>query len=195
MNHRTCLAAVVVAFGAVAGAPASAGPVAHEIGPNLVTNGGFETGDFSGWTASVDPVFSGVDPVAAHSGSFGAFLGDFGTPGSLAQSLATVAGTSYDIHLWLRSDGLSPNAFQVFWGGVSVYSATDLGPFPYVEIVIDPQATSGSTLLELRARDDNGFLELDDVSVRAVPEPLGLALFVPGLAGVIALRRKNRRTA
>ena len=187
MDYRKTLAAVAFAFGATVAATA----LADEIGANLVTNGGFETGDFTGWSATVNPSFSGVDGLAAHSGNFGAYFGEIGTPGSISQSFATLAGSYYSIHLWLRSDGLTPNSLQVLWGGTNVYSASNLGAFAYTEIVLDPRATAGLTTLELRARNDAGFLEVDDISVSAVPEPTSFALLGAGLLGIVAARRRK----
>lgn len=192
MDYRKFLAAVAFAFGATVAAPALAGPIANEVDPDLVTNGGFETGDFTGWSASVDPSFSGIDGVAAHSGNFGAYFGDAGTPGSISQAIATLTGSTYNIHLWLRSDGLSPNSLEVLWGGTTVYSATDLGLFAYTEIVIDPLALADFTTLELRLRNDGGFLEIDDISVRRLPEPVTLALLGPGLLGIVLVRRREK---
>jgi len=191
MNLRPLLIAAAVAIGSTFTVAASAGPIGHETGPDLVTNGGFETGDFTGWSAAVDPDFSGVDGPSAHTGNFGAFFGDVGAPGSISQALATVAGGSYNIHLWIRNDGLTPNSFEVLWGGASVYSVADLGAFAYTEIVIDPLATGASTTLTLLARNDNGFLEVDDISVRLVPEPDSLALVAPMLLGAVVWRRRK----
>jgi PEP-CTERM motif len=190
MNYRKSLATIAFAVGATAAATAFADV------PNLVTNGGFETGDFSGWNASVDLGVSGIDHVSAHTGNFGAYFGDSGTSGSISQSFATVAGTSYDIDLWLRSDGLVPNGLQVLWNGTTVYSVSDFGSLNYAEIVIDPQqAASGLSTLELRAGNDNGFLEMDDITVTAaVPEPTTYALVGAGLL-MIWVRRKTASSA
>ncbi|NUZ05288.1 hypothetical protein [Piscinibacter koreensis] len=191
MSCRKLLAAGVLALGTLLGTGVGAAPTRYEVGPELVTNGGFESGNFSGWNASFDPTLSGVDGVAAHSGSFGAYFGEIGTPGTLVQSLATLPGSYYNIHLWLRSDGQRPNSFDVLWGGRSVYSVLDVAASAFTEIVLDPQASSALTTLELRLRNDSGFFEIDDISVRQLPEPITLALVGPGLFGLALARRRK----
>ena len=73
---------------------------------NLVTNGGFETGSFSGWTHTDPSNFDniGSDPLFAHSGTFHANLGASPGPGSLSQSLTTVAGSAYTLSFYLAND-------------------------------------------------------------------------------------------
>lgn len=40
-----------------------------------ITNGGFETGDFTGWTLGGNTGYTGVTGSYAHSGNFGAYFG------------------------------------------------------------------------------------------------------------------------
>lgn len=184
--NRTAVSLARIAAAALALASAAGAQAAVE----LVANGGFETGDFSGWTAAIGP-FSGVDGSAAHGGAFGVFGGEPDAPGTLAQDLATVAGTAYDIRLWLRSDGETPSVFRVRFGGVTLLDATDLGAFDYTAYSFSAVATSALSTLEIGFRSDNGFLEFDDVSVQAaaVPEPASALLAAAGLAGLAVRRR------
>ena len=80
------------------------------------------------------------------------------------------------------------------WGGNLVYSATDIPGFGYTHIVIDPLATSTSTTLSIGLRDDAFFLNIDNVSVRQIPEPASLALLLGGLAAAGLSRRRRSTT-
>ena len=81
----------------------------------------------------------------------------------------------------------------MLWGGNPVYLVTDILGFGYSEIIIDPIATSASTVLSIGLRDDSFFLNVDDISVRQVPEPATLALLLGGL-GIAGLSRRRRST-
>jgi flagellin len=192
--------AIVAALAtALAGAAASvsAGPAAAEVGPNLVNNGGFESG-LLGWSASgfqLQGFDFGIDSTMAHGGSNSFQGGAIESLGFLTQSLATAPGTSYNIDLWLASDGFLTNRFQVLWNGQVVYDRTDVFPQGFAQIVIDPLATGSTSTLSLGFRSDSGFLHVDDISVRAVaavPEPSEVALLAVGLAVLARLTRRRR---
>ncbi len=169
-----------------------------------VTNSGFETGDFTGWTHTGDSNgFDGVgmDSAFAHSGMHYAYLGSTPDNGSLSQSLSTMAGQSYSLSFWLANDvtvGLPPgNYFEVFWNGVSVFSLTNSAAFDYTQFgALNLMATGATSTLEFRYRNDNDFWRLDDVNVSGVPEAFStiwLALPAFGALGLLHFSRARGR--
>src|SRR5208337_3710695 len=91
----------------------------------LVLNGGFETGDFTGWKTNGDFSFTQVDNgsiIAPHSGNHEAVLGTTSSLGYLSQTLATTAGAPYSLSLWLNSPlDKIPNQFLVSWNGSTIF--------------------------------------------------------------------------
>jgi len=205
MNIRAKLGVVVAAALFATVAPTVfAGPVTKETGPNIVTNGGFEATPGiagSGWTPS-GFILEGFDyfidsnPADAFAGNRSFAGGGIGAPGFISQTLTTVVGASYNIHLWLAnlSGFASDTEIRVLWGGNLVYSATDILGFGYNQIIIDPIAISTSTTLSIGLRDDSFFLNIDNVSVRQVPEPTSLALLASGLIAAGLSRRRRKTT-
>ena len=64
--------------------------LSHTASANLITNDGFETGDFTGWTQSGNTGDMSVCPGCGHSGNYGARLAAVGSEGFITQSLTTV---------------------------------------------------------------------------------------------------------
>jgi hypothetical protein len=166
---------------------------------DLVVNGGFETGNFSGWTTFGDTTFLDVVTFPVHSGNFAASMGPIGSIAGIFQNLATVAGQSYVIEFWLQSDGLTPNAFQFSWGGVLEENRTNIPSQGFTLETFTLTATSASTELRFGFRNDPGFLGFDDVSVNpvpvnAIPEPATLALAGLGALCLAPFARRKRAT-
>ena len=174
---------------------------------NIVTNGGFETGDFTGWTQGGNTSFTGVDSFSAHSGNFGAFMGPTskGGPGSLSQNLTTTVGASYELSFFMYGENGSGNLdgsintveFQVFWNGVMIFDTTN-PPTSYQQFsFLNLTATGTSTQLRFVFQNDPSFFHLDDVvagiTATTVPDAMStLWLALPTLAMIafLQLRRK-----
>ncbi|MGD0773128.1 MAG: hypothetical protein ABSC05_09940 [Candidatus Solibacter sp.] len=172
-------------------------------GSNLITNPGFETGDFTGWTTQ----YWVVEPTDPHTGSFAAGTAYVGiaslnpTTGAwIEQTLTTAASSTFNLTFWMDPNGYPNNPtieVDVYWNGVNV-GAFVSEPAGYHQYSVSGLvATSTSTVLEFTGRDDPTIFFIDDVDVEAngasgVPEPLSCVLSGLGLA-FLALVRARRR--
>jgi len=172
----------------------------------IVFNGGFETGDLTGWTLTNASVYDAVcqagHPIGAatcivHSGNYAMSLGHAGGVTTLSQSLATTPGVLYNLEFYLANDNPSDvgtETFEVMWDGSSVYSLSSPQPsFPYTLVSLDVTATSNSTTLAFLAEQDPSQWFLDDVSVQAIPEATTMFMVVVGLVTAGLARRSRRR--
>jgi subtilase family serine protease len=149
---------------------------------SIVQNGGFETGDFTGWTLTgINAAnFNFVDNgsrISAHSGTYVAALGELHAFATLSQTLPTQSGQSYLLSFWLdnpvKKTGIEQ--FLVNWNTNAatrtVFNQTYVNTFGWTNILLRVTATGNTTILQFQARNDPYYFGLDDVSIIPIPTP------------------------
>ena len=133
------------------------------------TNGGFETGDLTGWGSDQEGAAVTSDPRYVHSGIYGLRLGTVGSLGHLTQTLPTISGSNYLISFWLNNTtGANPNEFKVMWNHSLLYHAINMPTLAWTNIQLTVAASTSNDTLQLAFRQDPQYLGLDDVSVTTI---------------------------
>ena len=138
-----------------------------------ITNGDFEAGSLTGWSAHQSTVISSA---AAHSGSYGANLkGNGGWGGMLNQDVPVVAGKSYEISLWVKAvangvnvqikdGGTSGNNMASAWFNKSEWTQLTWTVIPTTDVICFNFCGGGNGVAEDVYVDDIVVAELKDPS-------------------------------
>jgi VCBS repeat-containing protein len=141
--------------------------VTEDAGPTVVVNGGFESGDLTGWSATthVQVQFFGL---GGQYGNYSALLSPNTSSDSLAQNIATTPGQHYTLGFDVTGDAdSSSNSLAVSWDGSTILAVNDgqSGAFTHYSFDVVGDATLSSTPLQFTYTDDGTGLRVDNVSL------------------------------
>ncbi len=189
----------------IAGTVLAAAPVSAA---EVLTNGNFETGSFTGWTTTGNVNIGSVPYFGLNSGTYGQYLAAFNggnqaPNGTLSQSFHTVVGSTYSFSFdyGVTNGGNQSLIASVLDGTTSTLLASLLvstsSQTPQTA-TISFGALSGSSIIrftDVAGNDSfNQDIGIDNVSVSgAVPEPASWALMIGGFGLVgFAMRRRAK---
>jgi hypothetical protein len=201
--HRTRILRVLAAGLALAATAASA---------NLVDNPGFETGDFTSWTAWGQGwrTAGGGD---AYEGSYGlindVLTSDVDEWRGIYQDISITAGLFYDAGVYIRAVNVesSSSFLELQWRDslgdqvgstlATAWVSSDQA-FTYLGFS-NIEAPAGAVSARLQgvvnmssAPGDTDFHNFDNFTMTQVPEPGTMALLAVGAAGMALRRRRSR---
>ncbi len=155
MKLALALAATISAAALAAGANAAT---------DRLANGGFETGDFTGWTETGNTDYSGVVSGGAQEGDFYAVEGAVGSNDVLSQSFRDVAGRVYTVSGWIASDGGVASEFAMVIDGATQVLVENAPAQDWTHYTFD-FVGSGHDTFAVGTRDDQGLLSIDHFSI------------------------------
>ena len=164
---------------------------------DLVANGNFATGDYTGWNFT--PASSGSDfrigsgagatPAATYAAYFGAVGG---LDDTLTQTLATTAGQTYNVTFSLLLVTPTSGDLSVTFGS-SALAFLNPGSDTWTTQSFVETATSASTLLTVAGNNGPDWNEITNISVTpaTVPLPAAAWLLASGMLGLGLIMRRR----
>lgn len=169
----------------------SSAPVVCKEGAELLANGGFETGDVTGWALLGDTANTGVGTLFPRTGAHYFYLGSENTDGVLSQEVGGLSPSfTLTLSFWLRCDfrGTADDRFSLTLtpppkdlvvmptaGPGPNLTADSFGlllrgppsPFTYTRYLLHfrPASVSQTVQFSLSFRNESNFFRLDDVSL------------------------------
>jgi VCBS repeat-containing protein len=146
------------------------GSVIEDAGPAVTVNGGFESGDLSGWTI----VGTAQAQFRADGGEFGDYAAQLSGSGSIAQDVMTTPGEHYTVSFFVTGDPESTtNSLTVTWNGATILALSDSqsGGFTRYSFDVVGNASQSFTSLQFSYTDDGISLYLDQVAVNPANGP------------------------
>src|ERR1022692_695173 len=156
---RSAIMVLVAVVGVASTATADSMSSCDAASFNMVTNCGFETGNFSGWMlggnmtnppGGFDGDGYGVDALDANSGNYGAYLGPIGSAMTLSQDILIVPAFVYALSFFLEQDSApvtnSNHIFSVSFDNITLLTLTDPTSTAYIQysfLVSVTQASAG----------------------------------------------------
>jgi hypothetical protein len=167
---------------------------ANAVTTELVTNGGFETGDLTGWTCT-GAVRCNTDTFSPHTGTYSMVgFDNTGFATLMSQTIATTVGATYDFSFWshLSIDLTAANILRYSLDGGAVITVANT--LAYLQTT-DSFVASGTTpVIQFFFETDEGtgLWLIDDVSLTLIPLPAALPMFLLALAGFGFVGRQRR---
>jgi Cleaved Adhesin Domain len=133
-------------------------------------NGGFETGDFTGWTQFGDSAYTAVADssfgTAPEEGTFCAHFGAVGDTGGISQVIAAHAGDHVTIDFWYQAQGGTNNSFSADFDGQNLVNfSDDATNTVWTEFNFQRTVSADNPTLSFTFENDPSYDYLDNVTV------------------------------